>query len=107
MATGYLVRVRYLIVLFRNEKIFGYSDSKFYFILRRVAYTCLAIGARKFSSGLQIVFRLTKKFPRLSVGDFFIFRPSKKFFRLRDQLLDNFFDGQNFFDSRHVFARED
>jgi hypothetical protein len=49
--------------LFRRKEIIGGSGTEFYFILRRVIDTRLAIGARKLSSGLQVVFRLTKKFP--------------------------------------------
>ena len=45
LATGDLVRVRHLAVLFRGEKIFGGGDSELNPVLRRVADTCLAIGA--------------------------------------------------------------
>ena len=52
LATSYLVRVRHTVILLNRKKIFGNDDSKFNFVLRRVADTRLAIGARKFSISL-------------------------------------------------------
>ena len=58
VATCYLVCVLDIGHLFRYKTVVGGGDSELYFVLRRVADTRLAIGARKFSSSVQTVFRL-------------------------------------------------